>query len=187
MGEIIKQGETAPAAVPAEKTEATEVVLTKPVEELTEEELKDPKVVAAAQEEVRKQIREGLEKNRKIAQEAAEAIGQGKGRMRLEVPIALHDREYTELAFDFTALKGYEYTDAMDSDRSAAGAAGAMGITRRQALALFAKAAAKQTEGLDMQEIVENLGVTDSVEAIECATLFFTASRRAGRMRIAKL
>lgn len=59
-------------------------------------------------------------------------------------------------------------------------------ITYRQALSLFAKAAAKQTDRLDMQDIVSQIGVTDAVEGVQLATLFFNASTRAGRLRISK-
>ena len=59
-------------------------------------------------------------------------------------------------------------------------------ITYRQALALFAKAAAKQTDRLDMQDIISKIGVTDAVEGVQLATLFFNASTRAGRLRISK-
>ena len=104
--------------------------------------------------------------------------------MTLETPIRARGKDITELTYDFTTMKGIEYTDAMDSDPNANNA---FFITKRQALALFAKAAAKHTEELDMQDIIANLGVTDSVEAVEIATLFFNASLRAGRMRISKL
>ena len=59
-------------------------------------------------------------------------------------------------------------------------------ITYRQALALFAKAASKQTDKIDMRDIIERMGMTDAVEAVQLATLFFSASTRAGRMRISK-
>ena len=158
-----------------------------PEKEITPEENNTEDSIKNSEEErekLRKTIRDELARQRKLIEEANEAIGQGKGRMKLETPIRKGEKEYTELEYDFTVLKGFEYTDAMDSD---ANATNAFNITRRQALALFAKAAAKQTEGLDMQEIVAEMGVTDSVEAVEIATLFFNASRRAGRMRISKL
>lgn len=142
------------------------------------------KSAAEMQAELKEKIRRELEDQRKRLAEANEALGQGKGRMKLETPIRSRDEDITELCYDFTVLKGFEYTDAMDSDPNANNA---FFITKRQALALFAKAAAKQTEGLDMQDIISNIGVTDSVEAVEIATLFFNASRRAGRMRISKL
>ena len=160
-------------AAPAEENSVTEAA----TEDTTKE-------AAEAQKELREKIKRELEEQRKRIQEANEALGQGKGRMRLETPLMARDEEITELKYDFTVMKGFEYTDAMDSDPNANNA---FFITRRQALALFAKAAAKQTEGLDMQDIVSGLGVTDSVEAVEIATLFFNASRRAGRMRISKL
>ena len=71
----------------------------------------------------------------------------------------------------------------MDSDMNAENP---FRVTRRQALALFAKAAAKQMQRIDMQDILAGLGMTDAVEAVELASLFFSASTRAGRMRISK-
>jgi ElaB/YqjD/DUF883 family membrane-anchored ribosome-binding protein len=151
----------------------------------TEENAEDTTATAAEeQKKIRENIKKTLEEQRKRLQEANEALSQGKGLMHLETPIFAQDREIKELRYDFTILKGFEYTDAMDSDPNANNA---FFITKRQALALFAKAAAKLTEELDMQDIISNLGVTDSVEAVEIATLFFNASRRAGRMRISKL
>ncbi len=137
-----------------------------------------------ARQELREKIKQQWEEQKKQLEEASEALKQGKGRMRLETPIRAHDTEFTELQYDFTSLKGHEYTDAMDSDINGSGT---FNITRRQALALFAKAAAKQIEGVDMQDIIEQIGGTDAIEAVEIATLFFNASRRAGRMRISKL
>ena len=143
----------------------------------------DKAAIDQARKELQKTIQENLEKQREMIKEANAAIAEGKGKMRLETPINVHETEYTELEYDFTVLKGFEYTDAMDSDPNAMNS---FNITKRQALALFAKAAAKQTDGLDMQDIVGEIGMTDSVEAVEIATLFFNASRRAGRMRISK-
>ena len=82
-----------------------------------------------------------------------------------------------------TYLTGMEYTDAMDSDPNAQQI---YKITDRQALALFAKAAAKQTDKVDMRDIIERMGMTDAVIAVQLATLFFSASTRAGRLRISK-
>ena len=133
--------------------------------------------------ELQKQLAERMEEVRARTKEAQEAMGQGKGRLRLEKPIQSGDEEITELVYDFTEMTGVEYTDAMDSDQNAIGT---YRITYRQALALFAKAAAKQTERLDMQDILSKIGVTDAVEATQLATLFFNASTRAGRLRISK-
>ena len=156
----------------------------KPTPEATEQQEGATAQAVEGQKELKERIKKELEEQRKRLTEANEALSQGKGRLRLETPIRAKDTEITELTYDFTTMKGFEYTDAMDSDPNANNA---FFITKRQALALFAKAAAKQMDGVDMQDIVAGLGITDSVEAVEIATLFFNASRRAGRMRISKL
>lgn len=124
-----------------------------------------------------------IEELRKKSQEANEAMGAGKGKLRLETTFQSGGKTVEELKFDFTALTGVEYTDAMDSDPNAGG----YRLTNRQALALFAKAAAKQTEGPDAKDIMEHIGITDAVEGTQLAMLFFSAAARAGRMRISKL
>lgn len=137
------------------------------------------------------EIREALLNNFKAQQEeirnrrreAQEAMGSGRGILKLETPIKSGDQEITELPYDFNAITGLEYTEAMDTD---AGASQIYRITYRQALALFARAAAKQSERLDMKDIVSRIGATDGVEAVQLATLFFTAATRAGQLRISK-
>lgn len=130
------------------------------------------------------QIRMTLEETRAKLKESDEARAKGKGRLRLETPITSGDEEITELAYDFTELTGMEYADAMDSDQNAGQI---YRITYRQGLSLFAQAAAKQTDGVDMRDIVERIGITDAVEGVQLATLFFSASTRAGRLRISKM
>ena len=134
---------------------------------------------AARKEQLKERLEEIKAKNR----EANEAMSQGKGRLTLEKAILAGDEEVTELQYDFTELTGMEYTDAMDSDPNAQQI---YRITYRQALALFAMAAAKQADRLHYRDIIERIGVTDAVEAVQLATLFFSASTRAGRMRISK-
>lgn len=134
-------------------------------------------------EEMKKQFLERVEEIREKSKEANEAMGAGKGRLRLETPIQAGEKEITELPYDFTALTGTEYTDAMDTDPNAQQI---FRITYRQGLALFAKAASKETDGVDMRDIIDRLGVTDAVEGVQLATLFFSASTRAGRLRISK-
>ena len=134
-------------------------------------------------EEIEATARKQMEEYREKARAALEAIGEGKGRLRLETPIIAGDKEITELIYDFTEMTGLEYTAAMDSDPAAQQI---YRITYRQGLALFATAAAKQTESVDMKDIMERMGVTDAVEAVQLATSFFAASTRAGRMRISK-
>lgn len=135
------------------------------------------------QEQSAQEIKERLEEYRVRAKEANEALREGKGRMRLEKPIISGDQEITELVYDFTEMTGLDYTSAMDSDPNAMQA---FKITYRQGLALFAAAAAKNTELVDQRDIVEQIGMTDAVEGVQIATLFFSASTRAGHLRISK-
>lgn len=134
-------------------------------------------------EGMRKQLQEQLEEVKAKSREANEAMSQGKGRLQLETPILAGDENITELSYDFTSLTGMEYIDAMDTDQNATQI---YRITYRQALALFATAAAKENDLLDMKDIISRIGATDAVEAVQLATLFFTASTRAGRLRISK-
>lgn len=154
-----------------EKIEVTEEII-EATEETTEEKETAAEKFKAQMEEIRSR-----------AQEANEALAEGKGKLHLEKPIALGDTTIEDIVYDFTELTGMEYIDAMDSDQYAQNV---YKITGKQALALFAKAAAKQTPGLDTRDIMENIGITDTVEAVQLATLFFNASTRAGRLRISK-
>lgn len=115
--------------------------------------------------------------------ETLDTMKEGKGVLKLEHPITSGDEKIQELPYDFNQITGMEYADAMDTD---ANSTQAYRITYRQGLALFAMAAAKQTERLDMRDIMDRLGITDAVEGVQLATLFFNASTRAGQMRISK-
>ena len=128
-------------------------------------------------------LKSRLDEIKQKSKEAQEAIREGKGRFRLETPIKAGDKEIDELVYDFTDLTGLEYTSAMDSDMNAREI---FKITYRQGLALFAAAAAKHTELVDSRDIIERIGMTDAVEGVQLATLFFSASTRAGRLRISK-
>lgn len=134
-------------------------------------------------EELQNQLKERIEDRKQRSKIANEAMAEGKGRLALETPILSGDEEITELIYDFTELTGMEYADAMDSDPNAQQI---YKITDRQALALFARAAAKQTDKVDSRDIMERIGMTDAVVGIQLATLFFSASTRAGRLRITK-
>lgn len=134
-------------------------------------------------ETLKEQIQKELELKKAKRKEASEAVMEGKGILHLEKPIVIGEEKISELAYDFTDLTGMEYTEAMDSD---ANALQIYKITYRQGLALFARAAAKQSDLLDMRDIIERLGITDAVEGVQLATLFFSASTRAGQMRISK-
>lgn len=135
-------------------------------------------------EATKKQIEAGVEEVRRRSRESQQAMKEGKGRLRLETPIKSGDMLITELVYDFTDMTGIDYTDAMDSDPNSQQI---FRITYRQALALFAQAAARHTDRLDRRDIIERIGATDALEGVQLATLFFTASARAGRLRISKM
>lgn len=148
---------------------------------LTPEDLEEKK--GPTPEEVNKIVTETAEEVRRRRKEALEAAKEGKGILHLEVPIKSGDGEITDLPYDFTALTGMEYADAMDIDPFAKRSDKA---SYRQSFALFAKAAAKQVPGLDMKDIMERMSVTDTVEATQLGSIFFLASAQAGFLRISK-
>lgn len=148
-----------------------------------EEKAESPEEKKKRIEELKTTMELQLAERKRKSKEANEAMSAGKGRLELETPILAGDDEIKELAYDFTVLTGIEYTDAMDSDPNAQQI---YRITDRQALALFARAAAKQTEKVDSRDIIERMGMTDAVVAVQLATLFFSASTRAGHLRISK-
>lgn len=151
---------------------------------MKDEEVKKPEQgTEKREEETKKKIADQMEELRRISREAQEAQAAGKGVLRLENPMSVRDHEVKELVYDFNVLTGLEYTSAMDTDPTSTQI---FRITYRQALALFAKSAAKQTEDVDERDILEQIGMTDAVEGVQLATLFFNASTRAGRMRISK-
>lgn len=123
------------------------------------------------------------EEQTKKIQEALEVMAEGKGVLKLDTPIVSGDESITELQYDFTALTGLEYTQAMDSDPKSNQL---QKITHRQGLALFATSAAKYNARLDMQDIIQRIGAADAIEAIELSTIFFAASMRSGRTRISR-
>lgn len=124
-------------------------------------------------EELRK-IRERIEKSNEI-------LASGKGIFKLEKPIVHGEKEITELPYDFMELTGIEYMDAMDSDRLG----NQLGkISTKQAMFLFAYAAAKYVPELDAKDIVEQIGATDCMSVVQFATSFFVAAVREGRMRL---
>ena len=96
------------------------------------------------------------------------------GILKLEKPIRSGDADVTELYYDFNEITGWEYAEAMDSDKAAPNV---FVMTSKQALALFAKAADKGTKGIDEIDIKERLGGIDAMEAVQLATLFFQTIR----------
>lgn len=105
----------------------------------------------------------------------------GKGTLSLETLIRAGGKDVTALNYDFTAITGREYADAMDKDT---GPTNAFRITNKQGLYLFACAAGKATKGIDATDIAERIGVGDAIKATQIATVFFVASTQAGNKRI---
>ena len=105
----------------------------------------------------------------------------GTGTMQLYTPIQDGQNRITELKWDFLALTGREYAEAMDMDPNARAA---FSMTSKQALCLFAEAAAKATGGLDARDIRDRMGIMDAGKAIQLATVFFRFSSLAGDSRI---
>lgn len=117
----------------------------------------------------------------KIAREVAL---DGKGKMKLKTPVRSNDKEYMELSYDFAAVTGMEYVQAMDSDPSASGN---YGISTKQAITLFAIAAAKKTDQVDKQDILRDLYISDAIKAEELAKLFFNVASAEANQRISKM
>lgn len=105
-----------------------------------------------------------------------------KGKMKLSTPIRDGERTVEELTWDFTKMTGLEYVEALDSGEGLNN----FRLSNTQALALFAAAAAKGTDGLSSREIMRGLGVLDTTAAVRVATVFFNASFRVGNRNISE-
>lgn len=99
-----------------------------------------------------------------------------KGTLELAVPIRARSNDVTQLHYDFSKLTGWEYAEAMDSDPNARNV---FIVTKKQALCLFATAAAKATPDVDATDIKQQLGLADAQRAVQVATVFLTTSARA--------
>lgn len=115
--------------------------------------------------------------------ETTEKVASGK--YRLVQPIKDGDRVYEELEYDFNKLTGWELARALNAGSDRTGS-NPTAITEMQALALFAAAAGKCTEGLDATDIRERMGAADAIAVIGMATVFFRGSLLAGSLRITK-
>lgn len=120
-------------------------------------------------------------KEREALEKAFDPRQYEKGTMALVKPIHEGDTEIQELKWDFNALSGEEFCDALDRDVKGNNV---FRLTNRQALLLFAAAAAKETEKLDAKDIMDRIGIQDAQKATQIATLFFNTSSRSGGDRI---
>lgn len=103
------------------------------------------------------------------------------GRLVLTRPIRSRSKDIAELKYDFDKLTNWDLVEAMDADMSHNNA---FRVSMRQAMHLFAAAAAKCTEDVDQIDILEQLSADDAIKAQQVATLFFVTSSREGDKRI---
>lgn len=133
--------------------------------------------------EALKKIEEKINESTVKYKESEEAMREGKGILTLEKPIKARGKDITELKYDFNTLTGMEYIQAMDSDTMANQI---FKITSKQALNLFAIAVENSTPDVDKQDVLSQIAFTDAAIATMYTTLFFTATVRAGKMRISR-
>lgn len=112
-------------------------------------------------------------KNKETQQVTLQKIS--KGHLELAQPIRARSQDIEKLSYDFGRLTGWEYVEAMDSDPNARNI---FKVTGKQALAVFAAAAAKCSAELDATDIKERIGLADAQRAIQVATLFLVSSAR---------
>lgn len=105
-----------------------------------------------------------------------------RGTLELATPIRARSEDITVLRYDFTKLTGWEYVEVMDSDSANRNV---FQVSKRQALSLFAAAAAKQAPAddkggrlYDAEDIKARIGLADAQRAVQVATLFLTTSAR---------
>lgn len=99
------------------------------------------------------------------------------GVLPLKFPIQSGGQEHGKIAYDFGAIMGWDYADAMDSDPKNSNL---FRISPKQALSLFAVAARKATPGVSDLDVKEQLNAVDAMNAIRIASAFFVASTRVG-------
>lgn len=131
----------------------------------------------ATEQEMRKKA---MEKLKQMADPRERARRTRKGSLKLETPIRAGGEDITELHFDFGSLSCAEIAEAMDGD---AKANNTFRITWKQAMQLFAAAAAKGTEKADGIDILRDLKVQDAIKAVQVTTVFFIACSQAGNER----
>lgn len=106
-----------------------------------------------------------------------------RGTMILKSPIKEGKDTVTEVHWDFLALTGTEYVNALDG---AGNTANTFLISNTQALHLFAAAAGKATDRIDATDILQRMGAQDAQMGTQVAMLFSKASFLAGSKRISR-
>lgn len=143
-----------------------------------EKRMENEKVTALANDE--KAVTDVEDSAKTNAAEKAETVKKAikelyKGTLKLSKSIRAASEDITELHYDFTTLTGWDYVDAMDSDTAAKNM---FKITSKQALSLFAVAAAKKTDNVDAKDIKERIGIVDAAKAVQLATVFLVTSTK---------
>lgn len=143
-----------------------------------EKRMENEKVTALANDE--KAVTDVEDSAKTNAAEKAETVKKAikelyKGTLKLSKPIRAASEDITELHYDFTTLTGWDYVDAMDSDTAAKNM---FKVTSKQALSLFAVAAAKKTDNVDAKDIKERIGIVDAAKAVQLATVFLVTSTK---------
>lgn len=136
-------------------------------------------------EEIKEAKTEEQKKQEAAAEEAAikdpvELFSHGK--YVLTAPIHSNNKEFTELEYDFRSLKGWEYAECMDRDIGTRN--NTFNMTNKQAINLFAAAAAKKTAGIDAADIRRDLSTADAVKVAQISVTFFVACTQEGNKRI---
>lgn len=154
--------------------------------------LLDAEEGAAAEEETGKEAQEetagaqGAKEKKSAAEMGQELRELCRGKRELLVPFRAHGQDVKEMEYDFFSMTGMEMLDALDSDM----VNNVLAISNKQALAIFAAAAAKRapvieengfkTRLYDAKDVRERLSPADCVAAIRIAKLFYQASGQTG-------
>lgn len=116
------------------------------------------------------------EKPTKTSNATNKAIDLSKGALQLSQPIRARGVDVTELKYDFSKITGWEYAEVMDSDKDASGFSV---FTRKQCLRIFALAVEKaMPEMMDRHDVMERIGLADSMTAINIGGFFIVASAK---------
>lgn len=104
-----------------------------------------------------------------------------RGTMKLLVPLRASNIDFTELEYDYLAMKNEEYANAMDADRDPL-SRNAFRVSVKQGLAMFAVAVDKvmATKGVDKNDVLERLSTPDTIRAAQISSSFFASVSRAG-------
>ena len=105
-----------------------------------------------------------------------------KGTLELAVPIRARSADVSVLHYDFTKLSGWEYVEAMDSDTASRNV---FQVSKKQALALFAAAAAKQAPTMRKTSKRGSASLMRSVRFRWLRFFWYGRHRRPGRIHTA--